>query len=65
MQTRVNEMTKRLESNLVAHKDLIDSLREYYFIENINPSGLIYANGTGSFTATIKDNFSSVNAVEV
>ena len=58
-------MAKRLESNLNAHKDLIDTMREYYNVENVNPSGLIYANGTGTFAATIKDNFASMNAVEV
>lgn len=65
MLQRVNEMAKRLEVNLGGHSLLIDTLRDYYNVENVNPSGLIYANGTGSFTATIKDNFTSMNAVEV
>ena len=39
-------------------------MRDYYGIENNNPSGFVYANSTGTYAATAKHNFATIKAHE-
>lgn len=61
---RVNNIKQQLDKNLSIYCELIDALRDYYSIENLNPSGLIYANSTGTYAATAKHNFATFKTHE-
>ena len=55
MQNRIEEISQRLDNNAQRYKDLIDILRDYYQSENTNPGGFVFANSTGTYSATNKN----------
>lgn len=55
MQNRIEEISQRLDNNVQRYKDLIDVLRDYYQTENVNPGGFVFANSTGTYSATNKN----------
>lgn len=52
MLQKVQDLRSKLDKNLQQYKSLIDVLRDYYASENNNPTGIIFTNSTGSFSAT-------------
>ena len=52
MLQKVHDLRSKLDGNLAQYKNCIDVMREYYQSENNNPTGIIFTNSTGSFSAT-------------